>query len=64
MSLPIFTFLWLRWVWKVAVWTAFLYDLSRRRLRLMAVHPDRTAGLGCLSDVQTSFSMILAVAKA
>jgi len=58
-ALPVFTFLWLRWVWKIAVWTAFLFGLSRRRLKLMAVHPDRTAGLGCLSDVQTSFSLIL-----
>lgn len=59
-ALPIFTFLWLRWVWKIAVWTAFLGRVSRLDLRLMAVHPDRTGGIGCLSDVQTSFSGVLA----
>lgn len=58
-SLPIFTFLWLRWVWKIGVWTAFLARVSRLRLRLMAVHPDRTGGLGSVSDVQTSFWVIL-----
>lgn len=58
-ALPIFTFLWLRWVWKIGVWTAFLARVSGLRLKLMAVHPDRTGGLGCLSNVQTSFSWIL-----
>ena len=57
--LPLFTFLWLRWVWKIGVWTAFLVRVSGLRLKLMAVHPDRTGGLGCLSNVQTSFSWIL-----
>jgi len=58
-SLPLFTFLWLRWVWKIGVWTAFLARVSKLRLRLMAVHPDRTGGLGSVSDVQTSFWVIL-----
>jgi hypothetical protein len=58
-SLPLFTFTWLRWAWKVGVWTNFLYHVSRLRLRLHPAHPDRTAGLGCLSDVQTSFALLL-----
>jgi hypothetical protein len=58
-SLPIFTYSWLRWVWKVGVWTRFLYHVSRLRLRLYPAHPDRMGGLGCLSDVQTSFALLL-----
>jgi hypothetical protein len=58
-SLPLFTFLWLRWAHKVLVWTRLLYRLSRLDLKLIAVHPDRTGGLGSLSDVQTSFAILL-----
>lgn len=58
-ALPLFTFLWLRWVWKIVVWTRFLFELSRNRLKLMATHPNRTGGLGALSDVQTSFAIVI-----
>jgi hypothetical protein len=58
-ALPFFTYLWMRWVWKVFVWSFFLYRVSRLPLALRAAHPDRTGGLGCLSDVQTSFAAIL-----
>lgn len=58
-SLPIFTLAWLRWVWKIVAWTTFLARVSRRRLRLMAVHPDRVGGLGTVSDVQPRFSWLL-----
>ena len=58
-ALPLFTYLWMRWVWKVVAWTYFLVRVSRLRLTLRAAHPDRTGGLGCLSDVQTSFASIL-----
>jgi hypothetical protein len=58
-SLPLFTFLWLRWVWKIGTWTWLLHGVSRLRLRLYPAHPDRTGGLGCLSDVQTSFALLL-----
>lgn len=58
-SLPLFTFLWLRWAYKIFVWTRLLYRLSRYDLKVIATHPDRTGGLGCLSDVQTSFAVLL-----
>ena len=32
---------------------------SRLDLRLAATHPDRTGGLGCVTDVQTSFWLLL-----
>ena len=57
--MPLFTYLWMRWVWKIGAWTYFLLRVSRLRLKLQAAHPDRTGGLGCLSDVQTSFAVIL-----
>src|SRR5688572_249622 len=43
-ALPLFTYLWMRWVWKVAAWTYFLFLVSRLRLRLRPAHPDRTGG--------------------
>jgi hypothetical protein len=58
-SLPLFTFLWLRWAYKVFVWTKLLYRLSHYDLRIIPTHPDRTGGLACLSDVQTSFAILL-----
>jgi len=58
-ALPLFTYLWLRWVWKIAVWTGFLFQVSRLKLNLVPTHPDRTGGLGALTDVQKSFGLIL-----
>ena len=58
-ALPFFTYLWMRWFWKVVAWTYFLRRVSKLRLTLRPAHPDRTGGLGCLSDVQTSFAAIL-----
>jgi len=49
LSLPIFLFLSLRWLWRLVVWTAFLAGVSRLRLDLVATHPDRLGGLGFLS---------------
>lgn len=58
-ALPLFTFMYLRWVWKITAWTLFLAGVSRRKLRILVLHPDRTGGLGSLSNVQSSFAVIL-----
>jgi len=41
------------------IWTPTKRGVPGGRLKLMAVHPDRTGGLGALSDVQTSFAIII-----
>ncbi len=53
---PLFVFLTLRWLWRFLVWTALLYRVSRLPLRLMPLHPDRSAGLGFLAIYPSVFT--------
>ncbi len=48
-SLPLFFFLVLRWLWRFVVWTRLLSGLRGLPLRLVATHPDRAGGLGFLA---------------
>jgi hypothetical protein len=48
-SLPLFFFLVLRWLWRFTVWTRLLWGLRGLPLRLVATHPDRAGGLGFLA---------------
>lgn len=58
-TLPLLDYWWLRAIWKVILWTWYLFRMSRFRLRLLAAHPDRTGGIGFLSDVQTRFGLLI-----
>ena len=59
-SLPLFRFLALRWLVRlVVVWYRFLWMVSRIPLRLNALHPDRTGGLGFLNTSSFAFAPIL-----
>jgi hypothetical protein len=59
-SLPLFRFLVLRWLARlVLVWYRFLWRVSRMPLRLNALHPDRTGGLGFLNTSVFAFVPIL-----
>jgi hypothetical protein len=49
-SLPVFRFIILRWYFRFVIWYRFLWRVSRIRLRLNALHPDRSAGLGFLAQ--------------
>lgn len=62
--LPVFRFLLLRWLWRLCAWNLFLWRVSRLDLNLVAIHPDRVAGLGYLSVVQTSFSLLVMAVSA
>jgi hypothetical protein len=55
-SQPLFFFLALRWGWWFLVWGALLFRVSRLRLKLIAPHPDRAAGLGFLAIYPSVFS--------
>lgn len=48
-SMPIFLFVWFRWVWRQCVWAFLLLRISRLRLRLHSPHPDLAGGLGFVS---------------
>ena len=56
---PLTTYWWLRWSWKIGIWSWYLYRLSRLRLNLVASHPDKTGGIGFLSDAQTKFGLVI-----
>jgi hypothetical protein len=60
--MTLFRFLFLRWLWRLALWCFFLWRLSRLELRLVPTHPDRAGGLGYLELVHTEFiPLILAI---
>ena len=58
-ALPVFQFLVLRWIYRMATWSKCLLGLSRLDLRLTPTHPDRAGGLGFLSQSLPPFGLIL-----
>jgi len=62
--MPLFRFLLLRWVWRLALWSFFLWRVSRLELRLVPTHPDRAGGLGYLEVVHTEFTPLVAAISA
>jgi hypothetical protein len=58
-SIPIFQFILVRWYLRFFIWFQFLWRVSRLNLRLIAIHPDRTAGLGFLGQSAYAFGPIL-----
>jgi hypothetical protein len=60
-SLPIFQILYMRWYFRLFIWTRFLWQVSRIELSLVPTHPDRVGGLGFLANTVYAFT-VLAVA--
>ena len=58
-ALPIFQFLMFRWIYRMVVWSRFLWKLSRFDLLLTAIHPDGAGGLGFLGQGLIPFGVIL-----
>ena len=54
-SLPIFQFLVVRWLFRLFIWARFLWQVSRLELNLVPTHPDRAGGLGFLSGALFAF---------
>lgn len=63
-SVPVFQFLLLRWVWRWVLWTQLLWRISRLRLRPIATHPDLAGGLGFLVQPVVGFSYVVAAISA
>jgi hypothetical protein len=59
-ALTVFRFLTFRWVWKLALWSWFLWRVSRLDLHLLPGHPDRAGGLGSLEGVHERFTPLVA----
>jgi len=45
-SAPVLVVLLLGWLWRLGLWTRFLWLMSRLDLRLISAHPDGAGGLG------------------
>ena len=58
-SLPLFQFLLLRWYWRIAIWTRFLWQVSRIELQFVPTHPDRCGGLGFMALIGHAFAPLL-----
>jgi hypothetical protein len=58
-ALPILQFLIFRWIYRMAVWTRFLWKVSRLDLRLTPTHPDAAGGLGFLGKALIPFGTVL-----
>jgi|HubBroStandDraft_6_1064221.scaffolds.fasta_scaffold31578_1 hypothetical protein len=58
-STPLFRFFGLRWMWRMVLWTLFLWRTSKIGLHLVATHTDLAAGLGFLSAGQKRFGVIV-----
>jgi hypothetical protein len=58
-SLPVCRFLLLRWYFRQLLWYVFLWRVSRLRLQLNPLHPDRAGGLGFLGDSAMAFAPVL-----
>lgn len=58
-SNPIIQFLILRWLYRIIIWTRFLWQVSRIQLTLLPTHPDRNCGLGFLGAAAYAYSPLL-----
>jgi hypothetical protein len=56
-AIPLTQFFALRWVWRLVIWTVFLWDVSRLRLNLLPTHTDMSAGLGFLGVAHVSMAI-------
>jgi hypothetical protein len=63
-SNPALQFLMLRWIFRLAIWGRFLWQVSRIDLDLIPTHPDRNGGLGFLGGSAYAFSPLLAAFSA
>ena len=59
-SMPIFNFLIYRWLWRIGLWTFFLWRVSRIDINLVPTHPDGAGGLGFLGQIHAVFGAFLA----
>lgn len=58
-SLPLFWFLVLRWLWRLIIWSVLLRGISKLKLRLVATHPDQCGGIGFLAMFPMTFSFLV-----
>ena len=55
-SVPLFQFLLLRWLWRLLIWAGVLRGISKLDLGVVASHPDHAGGLGFIGIGQIGFA--------
>lgn len=60
-SIPIFQFLLLRWIWRYIVWLTLLFRISNMNLNLKPTHPDGSGGVGVIFLAQRNFHLFFVV---
>jgi len=63
-SLPAFSFLLFRGLWRWLIWGWMLWRISRLELRLVPTHPDSSGGLGVLVIPNRAFALTLTAVAA
>ena len=63
-SIPLFSFLLMRWLWRYFIWMLLLFRISKSRLNLLPTHADRAGGLGIIILAQRNFNMIFVAGSA
>jgi hypothetical protein len=60
-SLVIYHFLLLRWIWRYILWSLLLFRISKLNLCLQSHHPDRMGGLSVILARHVNFGVIALV---
>ena len=58
-ALPLYWFLFGRWLWRFGTWGLMLRDIARCDLRLVATHPDRCGGLAFIGQYPKTYVLFV-----
>ena len=58
-SIPIFQFLFYRWLWRFFIWSNLLRRIAKLDLEIYPTHPDHSGGLSFLGEGQSKFAVII-----
>ena len=58
-TVPLYGFLLLRWLWRFGCWALMLRDLARCRLQLVATHADRCGGLSFIGLYPGTYTLFV-----
>ena len=58
-TVPLYAFLLLRWLWRFGCWALMLRDLTHCELRLVASHADRCGGLAFIGFYPSTYTLFV-----
>ncbi len=58
-TMPLFLFLLLRWLWRFVTWGLLLRDVARCEMRLVATHADRCGGLAFIGQYPSTYMLFV-----